>query len=198
MKTPKEVRDGLIETLRLDLVGPRAGSPNHDKYAEETLPTAPSKWYLTGFLVPYDAPPEARSDDTGDDELDQIDRVSPGDDEIPPDQASARKAFFPSSMGLSVLVPKETAQLQINVSWGDYVAVRGTDHDLSRRSDEEGTVWGDWQRVPREAEVVLDLPTDTNSKKNEIPDSMGLDLVVSARSVESGGLVPKGTRSVSV
>ena len=48
---PVEVRRELADALKLDLVGPaeQLGSPN------EVLPQAPSRWYLTGFLVPLDA-----------------------------------------------------------------------------------------------------------------------------------------------
>ncbi len=43
-----EVRQRLVEPLLLDLVGPFPGSP----LESETLPQTPSRWYLTGFLVP--------------------------------------------------------------------------------------------------------------------------------------------------
>lgn len=48
---PVEVRSELADALKLDLVGPseQLGSP------QEVLPQAPSRWYLTGFLVPLDA-----------------------------------------------------------------------------------------------------------------------------------------------
>ena len=48
---PVEVRSELTDALKLDLVGPndRLGSPT------EVLPQAPSRWYLTGFLVPIEA-----------------------------------------------------------------------------------------------------------------------------------------------
>ena len=51
-----EIRGRLVEALRLDLVGPRAGHA----LAEEHLPgwVRPSNWYLTGFLIPSGAPPE--------------------------------------------------------------------------------------------------------------------------------------------
>lgn len=52
MTTAKDVRAQLIEALQLDLIGPRGGQPTDARYAEEVLPIAPSKWYLTGFLVP--------------------------------------------------------------------------------------------------------------------------------------------------
>lgn len=68
------------------------------------LPIAQSKWYLAGFLVPYEAPADHRADDDGDDQLDQIGRRIEADDDNTPEAASARKAFFPSWMGLSVLL----------------------------------------------------------------------------------------------
>lgn len=45
---PIDVRDQLVEALRLDLIGPENGS----ELETEVLPQAPSRWYLTGFLVP--------------------------------------------------------------------------------------------------------------------------------------------------
>lgn len=112
--TPADVRSHLIDALQLDLVGP---TPADEIHAEEIIPQPPSKWYLTGFLVPFDAPLEVRSDDTGNDELDSVSRVSAGDDETIPDRASARKSFFPSSMGLSLLVATHTSSLHVTVTW---------------------------------------------------------------------------------
>ena len=60
-----EARSHLIDALRLDLVGP---IPEDIDHVEEILDQAPSKWYLTGFLVPHGAPIEERGDDTGNDE----------------------------------------------------------------------------------------------------------------------------------
>ena len=57
--TSVEVRSQLVDALRLDLIGPDAteklGTP------DESLPRSPSRWYLTGFLVPL----EAGEDQTG-------------------------------------------------------------------------------------------------------------------------------------
>ena len=43
-----DVRNDLTQALALDLIGPgdEQGTPN------EVLSQAPSRWYLTGFLVP--------------------------------------------------------------------------------------------------------------------------------------------------
>ena len=65
--TSAQVRSKLVEALRIDMVGPgtNLGDP------QEVLPQAPSRWYLTGFLVPLGAKPEQRTDETADDDLDQ-------------------------------------------------------------------------------------------------------------------------------
>ncbi|MEO5352962.1 MAG: hypothetical protein H7835_07095 [Magnetococcus sp. XQGC-1] len=46
-----EVRDRLLDALRLDLVGPDNDYP----FAQELLADTPSRWYLIGFLVPREA-----------------------------------------------------------------------------------------------------------------------------------------------
>jgi hypothetical protein len=51
MATSLEIRDTLVDALRLDLIGP---SPGHALEAE-VLEQHPSRWYLTGFLVPTGA-----------------------------------------------------------------------------------------------------------------------------------------------
>ncbi len=61
-----EVREDLINALRLDLIGP---GPGH-LHESETLPQAPSRWYLTGFLVPYEAPESQRRDAVSDEQID--------------------------------------------------------------------------------------------------------------------------------
>ncbi len=54
------IRAELVEAVRLDLVGP----DNEHAFANELLPEPPSRWYLTGYLVPKDAPDEQRIDET--------------------------------------------------------------------------------------------------------------------------------------
>lgn len=109
------VRCEIVEALQLDLVGPT----NQHPFADELLRESPARWYLTGFLVPSDAPVEQRLDETANEEIDAAGEGEGGDDDETPDQAAARRAFLPSSMGLSVLVAPET-QLTVLVSWGDY------------------------------------------------------------------------------
>ncbi len=65
-----EVRERLVEALKLDLVGPWAGHA----LAEERLRgwERPSNWYLTGFLIPAGTPPEKSADADEDDDLGEI------------------------------------------------------------------------------------------------------------------------------
>ncbi len=209
MTTSADVRAQLIDALRLDLVGPRPGDPEHAPYADEVLSIAPSKWYLCGFLVPYEAPVEQRSDDDGDDELDQLDQVAASDDDNAPEQASARKAFFPSSMGLSVLVPEDAAQLQVRITWGDYMpfpagSERATDDDPIDDLDPAARLIEDehrrkhWKRRARHAELVVELDEGHEPRRYDVPSSDGLRVVVSVRRTAPLGSMKVSARSVSV
>ncbi|MHC5729649.1 MAG: DISARM system helicase DrmA, partial [Nostoc sp.] len=203
MTTSAEVRSHLIDALQLDLVGP---TPDDAIHAEEILDQAPSKWYLTGFLVPYGAPVEERTDNSGDEDIDEVGRVSSGEDENIPEKAFARKAFFPSSMGLSVLLPQNVIQLDITVQWGDYQPLT-----KENNQSEQVTLTGDWQRTPGQAELTvqlrtggsptqldlglnlgnrtkqLEIPLNGSSSPTylDVPNSDGLQLVISVRSVPS-------------
>ena len=114
---PVDVRRQLVNALRLDLVGPAKGS----ELGTEVLNQAPSRWYLTGFLVPLGAGEDQRVDETSNDEIDGAgDEAGGTDDASPPERPAARRAFLPSSMGVSLLVPPATKQLEVIVRWGDY------------------------------------------------------------------------------
>src|SRR4051794_34635600 len=108
--TPVEVRSQLVEALRLDLIGPEDGS----ELEAEVLPQSPSRWYLTGFLVPLEASEAQRSDETAQDDYDASAADGEGtDDDAAPEPSAARRAFFPSSIGLSLLVPAAARRLEV-------------------------------------------------------------------------------------
>ena len=96
-----DVRSKLVDALRLDLIGPSEtlGNP------QEVLPQSPSRWYLSGFLVPLDAAPEDKSDETANDDLDEAGEMGGADDDDQPDKGAVRARYFPSSIGASILVP---------------------------------------------------------------------------------------------
>jgi hypothetical protein len=146
MTSSHDVRNSLVETLRLDLVGPAKGH----LLAEERLPgwVRPSNWYLTGFIIPSGTPLEKRGDDDEDDDGGEVPPPGGLPEESNDDRKAAKKAFFPSSLGLSFLIAQGVQSLSVTVRWGDY-----THEDIA---DPEGKLIKVWQRHPREA--ILDVP----------------------------------------
>ena len=218
---PAEVRSRLREALELDLIGPGAGHP----LADERLPgwVRPSNWYLTGFLVPRGAPAEQRADADADDDFEPevADEGGLGDDSTE-DGRSAKKGFFPSSMGLSFLVAEGVHRLDVTVRWGDYRYVEdasrgdGTTDDAPDNGNSsdgtdgaadaavvksEGKASTRWQRTAREKRVSVTLAAADDPYQEPVPGSGGLILHVVARPVSAttfAGRIPRGTRSVSL
>jgi hypothetical protein len=57
---PAEIREQILDSLVLYLVGPVAGFKAGNYLEQEILPgsTAPLRWYLNGFVAPFAAKPE--------------------------------------------------------------------------------------------------------------------------------------------
>ena len=104
-----EVRGRLVDALRLDLVGPDPYEPADARLVTEVLPESPSQWYLTGFLAPIDAPESESADDDASDDLEGGGDDAAADEPSSSERQAARRVFFPSSMGLSFLVPAACA-----------------------------------------------------------------------------------------
>ena len=115
------------------------------------------------------------------------------DDKNTPEPAAARRAYMPSSIGMSILLPLSARRLTVTVRWGDY--------RLQPAKEGQGG-FGPWQRTPHEEQVVFDLPAETPKPREEnVPGSNGLRLALSVRPAGSDGAeggLPVGTRSVSV
>ena len=109
--SPLEI--GRVAGTRSGGPAPGLGDPN------EILPQSPSRWYLTGFLVPIDAASSQKVDEEATEEVDSAESGGVDDDE-PPERGSARNRIFASSMGMSVLVPAGAKTLEVTVTWGDY------------------------------------------------------------------------------
>ncbi len=189
MTSALEVREELIDALQLDLIGPTGPLGNH----KEVLTQTPSRWYVTGFLVPTDADEEQRCDPTNNDDLDQAAEPAGIDDDASPEKAAARRSYLPSSMGISVLLPAGVHELDAIVRYGEYLRVEQV---------EGYTGPPHWQRIPREEVVPLRIGKATRGNEVvPVPNSRGVELVWSVRAVPDadveGGL-PKGTRSLSL
>jgi len=210
MNSP-QIRGALVDALRLDLVAP----DNSHAFAYELLPHRPSRWYLTGFLVPAEAPTEQKTDETSNDEIDSGGDTGGTDDASPPDRSAARKSLLPSSMGLSVLVAPGVESLEAQVAWGDYLFEGGTAepvdggptvetaeelHDAPTSTGLAGSTGGapgagpaatapkGYRREPREESVSLTLPsTGQNPREHAVPNSRGLILSIMVRAVPTAG-----------
>jgi hypothetical protein len=186
-----EVRERLVEALKVDLVGPW---PDHE-LAEEQLPgyTRPSNWYLTGFLIPSGSPPEQSSDVDEDDDLGEVPDSAGLAEESSEERRAAKKGFFPSSMGLSFLVSANTSAVRVRVRWGDYLP--------NEIDGDDGKPFRVWQRTPHEELVEFVLSGNEKPEVRDVPASGGLQLYMVEREVKAEDLrehIPSGTRSMSI
>ena len=98
--TSADVRGRLTHAIRLDLIGPEPEEPQ----ANEVLPISPSRFYLTGFLAPLNAPAAQKADD---DEQGELELAAAGagadEDDSTAEAPAAKRGQFPSSMGISGL-----------------------------------------------------------------------------------------------
>lgn len=226
MTTSTQIRCRLIETVELDLVGPR----NDHAFAHELLPQSPQRWYLTGFLVP-------RLADDKDKKVDEDEIVAEaatgaaGDDNDNPD-AQAQVSFLPSSMGLSTLVGPQTNALTAILRWGDYIGEtevideefkpeevdQAHEEEMAKieelpTAEAEGKVSDDvgtykakdrrpkkgFRREPREETLRVPLDGESGLLELPVPGSRGLKVVVSWRPLPdfSGSNLASGSRTVS-
>ena len=196
MKTSAEIRSILVDALQIDLVGPK---PGDTAYAEEVLTQAPSKWYLTGFLAPFGAKPDDRSDDEGNVEPQELGDGATGEDSQSPEVTPARKALFPSSMGMSFLISQPTKALPTTVHWADYKPIELERPAISVEEpvDKKKRKLEGWQRIPQSASLIVPIQSAQDAFEIEIPDGSGLTLVVNCRPVIDHRF-ESGTLSVSI
>jgi len=186
-----EVRGRLVGALKLDLVGPWKGHA----LAEERLPgwVRPSNWYLAGFLIPSGTPAGKSADADENEDFELVPETAGLKEESSEERKSAKKGFFPSSVGVSFFVPKEARSITVTLHWGDYspTEIEGTD----------GKPLSIWQRQPREVNKIVMLKEATDPVVYDVAGSGGLQLHVVERQVSAedlAGRIPQGTRSVSV
>jgi hypothetical protein len=236
--TSAGARERLVEMLRRDLVG---AHPDLDPdLAHEVLSgTNPSTWYLTGFLAPRRRIGVARrlaaidgsdaAQEQAAEGLLEAQRASEGMEEGAPGPGSAAddgsserppmRSFVPSSLGLTVLLPRDAKVLKARVTWGDYVteprldeavflpAVREAAEAAGDKPKEPPRNSLDWRRIPREEWVTIALQADGDPQEIIVPDSAspmapggGLLLHVTARATQTAGIdgVKRDLLAVSV
>jgi len=143
--SPSDLRERLVRSLEADLIG-----PFDPEAGEEVLRLPPSRWYLTGFLAPQGGrdPQDPTEEEELGAEIEHDEESSGTERETEPKQ----KNRLPASMGLSVLLPKKTANVRVRVGWAEYEPQNLEDEE-SWRSQRV------WRRVAR-SPVSLELPLD--------------------------------------
>ena len=177
------IRSRLVDTLRRDLIGP---GPQDADLAHERLKNNPSRWYLAGFLAPaLDGIAEGTEsvEDEGDplltDEASDPETGTGGGraaDDAPDDEPSARKSRVPSACGLTVLVDASVREVEVSLSWGDYVTVPPLPDEVF--TDEKAQYDPayrnvQWQRVPGQATLRLPVPENGRGRPVLVPGSAG-------------------------
>ena len=195
----------------------------------ERLDQSPSRWYLTGFLVPrarpsLDAPKDEDEDEDNlfgpdDDPVDE-----PTADTLPIDDSdkaavvvTSKRQVLPSSMGLSLLVPRACKALEVTVRWGDYqpeyaggdgetgsdaesFALAAPPRGAKPKKQRKIVAWSR-QQYERTVSLPLDGPFDRPREK-AVPGSDGLRLVWLSRPAPAEALdatlVPDGAQTVNV
>lgn len=192
--TPVEIRRRLVDTLELDLIGPWPGHELEQEMLHRR--NRPSNWYLTGFLIPVASDEAEAADPEADDDFDAVDEG--GGDETAEDRVAAKKAYFPSSIGLSTLVAANAAELTVTVRWGDYQLAEHTLEPVEGKEDKPIPVW---KRMPREEQVTVSLGGEPGVLlEHEVPNSGGLQIHALERPVPTDGHaeLPDDTGSVSL
>ncbi|HFD17067.1 MAG TPA: helicase [Rhodospirillales bacterium] len=124
-----EIRERLVEALRLDLVGP---GPDDRVHHEELIPRPPSRWYLTGWLESIQVPTEKevaeeirarREELASDEDLDSAVENPAADDSEPVERVARRGGLFPSAIGLTCLLAPEAETVRVLLDWGEYEEV---------------------------------------------------------------------------
>lgn len=121
-------------------------------------------------FVPDQTPPDDRADpDEDDDSTGEITEKAGLAEESTDEHRAAKRGFFPSSMGLSFLVPEAARKLEVTVSWGDHAA---EELPPAKPGDDARSVW---RRTPRRGRLTLSLGP-TNDERIPLPDAGGLEL----------------------
>ncbi|MBL8912023.1 MAG: helicase [Archangium sp.] len=155
------VREHLVEALHADLVGPFGRRPG-DATSEvgELLRHPPSRWYLTGFLVPREQGEIVEPDDE-DDDLGAGDDQDDEETSTGTDPSAKRVRRLPASMGISLYVSPSVKQLTVSASWADYTRI---EVDESKR----------WSRTPHTQKLTV--PVDDAALRKGFALQTGLSI----------------------
>ena len=103
-------------------------------------------------------------------------------------------------MGLSFLVTAETKNLSVTARWGDYEPIReDKEQDRAPEDVQKDEPPRKWQRIQKEERVDIAIPESTERPiEQNVPNSNGLQFVLTVQKVTNTQNIPPGTRSLSL
>ena len=169
-----ELRQMLIEALRIDLIGPRNG-------AHEILEENPELSYLTGVLYTTKSRNNIEFDDQEDIDLDSGEADSLGEENN--EDKYVAKYKQQSSCGISFYLPQNINSFNILIEWGDYII------DKKEFEDKNGKTLSRkvYTRLPRCSKIGVTLKDGEKTREYSIGENTeGISIKVSSYSLKSG------------
>lgn len=162
-----QVRDLLVERLRLDLCGPSSPDEVLRQDKETREGDTPLSRYLVGILYPSDSVVSAEDDDFSNDGAAGEEEDAP---EAPVPIAGIPK---PSSIGLTFAVADDVTEIKVELRYGLYIPSEQTPAQKEDEAGHEGGVKKRkpiilWARKQIAQEVTLSLP-EPSSKSMDMP-----------------------------
>jgi hypothetical protein len=169
-----EIRQKLIEALRIDLIGPIKGT-------DEVLEENPELCYLTGALHTTDAEDTPEFDEQEAIELDMGDSDSLGDEDNEDKYSSKFKQQ--SSLGLSFYLPETINEFDVLLEWGDYIIDKQEYEDKNGKAGSRKV----YTRMPRCETISVIFSNGERSKEYRAGETdEGIIIRVSCFKLKSG------------
>lgn len=172
-----EVRQKLINAIRIDLIGPRV--------REEVLEENPRFAYLVGML-------DIQSDDedysgAGEQEVDTDMAIEDGEDftageDDDNEPISTTHFQLPSSIGISFYVQSDLPGISLDVSWGDYS--RSSEKYMGK--DEKEHSRAIYTRIPMKETVQINFADFTRTKDYQLVCDSNVHVHVSRIGLKGG------------
>ncbi|MCE9575769.1 MAG: DNA/RNA helicase [Deltaproteobacteria bacterium] len=140
---PEQVRDRIVDRLRVDLIGPGA--------SDELISDRPTERYTTGILYPRDEQNSPEDDDNGGGDDDE--EVATVAKDAAPMWAARKPATAGMSFALSSTEPIPKIVLVIRAGVYDHVMAESQ----ASGDDSDGAGKGRWQRRALEADIPVDV-----------------------------------------
>lgn len=172
-----EVRQKIIDAIRTDLIGPLE--------EKEVLRENPRYGYLVGMLDVQSEDEDYSS--AGEQEVDADMGYEDGEDytageEDDNEPISTTHFQLPSSIGISFYIQNDTASINLDVSWGDYV--KSSEKYIGK--DEKEHSRAIYSRIPMGETIRVDFKDFTRTKNYQLLCDSNVHVHVSRISLKGG------------